>query len=240
MSLPILPNELKREIIKYIPQKDWYLTLDIDFLSNGLNDRKLWQIINLDDFLEISRDIKELLEKFGSKIFNLQWHVVEWPQSINLDAIAAKWLNLYDLNLAGNSSLASISFIRSLHSLQCLNLEGCINIKRVPLVNTLCSLRNIRNLNLSECAQIKKKDILRIATRLKNLTLLNVCDTLDLDYLTDNSVEDCLQSASEFLFCASIGYQTLDEWEEIHLKYPKLQICPASLEFLLEHRPFLD
>ena len=240
MSLPHLPIELQREIIKYLPQRDWFRVIDNKLLSLGLNDSFLWHIINLDDFDEISEHNEILLKRFGAKINKLHWHSVKISSLLTLDALASKWENIFELNLAENTNLESIRFTRNLQGLKVLNLSGCTQLKRVPLVNIVCTLNNLTDLNLSECAQIKEKDIVRIISKLKKLNHFNVRDTIDLEIEFVNTVDLLLPTNSEFLFCAKIGFSVLDEWEEIHLKYPRLQICPATLEFLLEHRPFLD
>ena len=42
-----------------------------------------------------------------------------------------------------------------------------------------------------------------------------------------------------FLFCVIIDVNNTTSWVQIYLEYPRLQICPAALDFILERNPHL-
>ena len=233
-----LPLELQRRIINFLPHTDWFKVLDVPFLCNGLAIQQLWNITNLDLFEIKDTDIP-LFRACGHFIDSLEWHERSWQSHIALNIAFQSFTNVVHLDLSNNHKLTTLDFVTECKLLCHLSISNCIGIPRVNAVTVLKSLDSLMYLDISECDQIRLKDIILFSKKLKRLQYLNVRDTVSLNVETVLTVERNLIYLSEFWFCSIVYHGSTQDWIPVFLAHPKLQICPAALEVILEENPNL-
>ena len=113
----------------------------------------------------------------------------------------------------------------------------CINIPRVNAMTVLRSLQSLMHLDISQCDHIKLNDIIVLSKKLKQLLYFNVRDTVSLNVETVHTVERNLIHLSVFWFCSIVYQGNTQDWIPVYLAHPKLQICLAALEVILEEHP---
>ena len=148
-----------------------------------------------------------------------------------------KLCNLIEVDILYNSVVKDISCLQSLSHIKILSIRGCYELWRQQVLGIFQSLQSLKSLDIAECCQLKEKGIIRIAKRYCHLEIYNVRDTSSVSYNSILQVEDVLIYLQEFKFCPVIHRHNSSIWIPIYLKYPKLQICPAAVEIILELNP---
>ena len=237
--MPQLPHEIRVQIIKLLPEVDWFKVVGIEFLECGLHDKRLWKEINAEHFGDLNQNI-HLFKACGYLTETLHMQTNCWDSELStLKDLLSSFTNLRHVDLSGNSELKTITFLCETQDLETLNLHQCSKILRLPLIGSILSFQNLQGLDVSECDQLKEKDILRIAKQLKQLKYFNTRDTQSLTGSTVTEVKSHLICLQQFLFCPLVNPNATEEWVSIYMQHPILQICPAGLEIILEKNPHL-
>ena len=61
-AISYLPHELQVQIIKAIPESEWFKVPGIEFSECGLHEKSLWKNLDADDFGELDANIVKLLK----------------------------------------------------------------------------------------------------------------------------------------------------------------------------------
>ena len=240
MSNHVLPPELQTLIIKFIPEEDWLKIINIPCLENGLRDKTLWKVICADKFGDsLTTEIIELLKANCGDSEQFFWHNALWVSNGNINDLLCSLTKLKVLDLTCNAQVQAVDFLCSYEQLAKLSLNNCISLNRYNLMpNILCS-RNLTYLDISESCKLQPIDIVRISKRLKKLNYINIRECVSLTHEIVRAVELNLSKLDMFLFCVMLDVNDTTPWVDIYLSYPKLQICPAALDIILEQNPHL-
>ena len=231
-----LPQEIQSAIIQYIPHDQWYKVQGICELECGLSDCKIWKDLSLDAFSVFKKEQELLVTKFASFVKSLLWHTCKVHKSVDIHKLFESLCNLLTLDISFNTVFTDFSAIHNLRNLTELNIRGCA-VGRLHLLGIFQSVNSLKLLDISECTKLKDKDIVRIAKKNILLEQFNVRESVSLSAVTVSQVEIILKNLKEFLFCAVVHRNHSRIWVPIYLKYPKLQICPAAAEIILELNP---
>ena len=68
---------------------------------------------------------------------------------------------------------------------------------------------------------------------------MNIREIVSLPHDIVSTVAAQLIHLEEFLFFVLIDFSDTTPWVDIYMQHPKLQICPATLEVILETNPHL-
>lgn len=178
MTLNDLPSEILVEIFTHLSIQD---SLRVGCVCRRLYflvqySEEIWKRVEIDVeltveafqcvIIEHAKYFRKLGLKFSQK--RVRYNSPEMFIENNLQRCE----NLRYLDLTYNTSIISLNFICSMHSLTSLNVHGCTSIDPNNIITCLNQCKTLEVLNISYCLQFKDEHILSLVHALKGIPCL--------------------------------------------------------------------
>ena len=236
MSVPCLPTELQSKIICMLNLSDYASAYYLPYIREGFSCIAIWKKLDLEDFdtIGINDDFISLLQKFGNLVSSLEWHEAPWNCAI-LHSIALTYMQqLTKIDLANNVQITNLQFLLTNADLEELILRGCSNITGTEIEQIVPNLKKLKSLDITECS-INGNCLHRFISNLHYIEELNIRNCLS---LTIDAAVYIGKKVKTLYFCPIIYTYEIGAWMDL-MEDSKYQICPASLEMLIDIDPEL-
>lgn len=181
-----LPYEILEHIFQYLTLQDCIISLSPvcrRFRKIVHDSGKLWKSLeteaefNVDSFMLV---VGNHAKHFHSIALRFSQKMVRYNSpKLHLENTLALCINLRHLDLAYNTSITNIHFIREMKYLESLILNSCTSIDTQSTIYALkYSACRLKTLDISNCSQFDEVDIVHLIENLKILEVFNIENTV--------------------------------------------------------------
>ena len=197
-----LPSEILVQIFQYLTIQDCLRGVGrVCRRFQGLIEYtgEVWRTLETDvelsteAFQSIMRHAK-LIRKLGLRFSQKRLRYAS--PDMYIESYLACCVNVCWLDLSYNTSIISLAFLHSMHSLEYLNLHGCTSIDPINMMTCLNGCEALRAIDITNCIQFEENHIPSLIDTFRVLTCLRMIRAFDINVsLTVENVRVILQTA---------------------------------------------
>ncbi|CAH3160002.1 unnamed protein product [Porites lobata] len=201
-GLKDLPSEILVQIFQYLTVQDCLRGVGrVCRRFQGLIEYtgEVWRTLETDvelsteAFQSIMRHAK-LIRKLGLRFSQKRLRYAS--PDMYIESYLACCVNVCWLDLSYNTSIISLAFLHSMHSLEYLNLHGCTSIDPINMMTCLNGCQALRAIDITNCIQFEENHIPSLIDTFRVLTCLKMIRAFDINVsLTVENVRVILQTA---------------------------------------------
>ena len=230
-GLKDLPSEILVQIFQYLTIQDCLRGVGrVCRRFQGLIEYtgEVWRTLETDvelsteAFQSIMRHAK-LIRKLGLRFSQKRLRYAS--PDLYIESYLACCVNVCWLDLSYNTSIISLAFLHSMHSLEYLNLHGCTSIDPINMMTCLKGCEALRAIDITNCIQFEENHIPSLIDTFRVITCLKMIRAFDINVsLTVENVRVILQTAKNIeTFAITPAWGPPPAWVDLMREYDHIE-----------------
>ena len=226
-----LPREVLLEISKWLSLEERmiYLAPVCRYLYDVMHDSSLWRTVysnaefTLHSFNSLFRHDRDL-RHLGFRHSQRPLTFITDPFFIEQKLMNC--CNLISLDLAYNTSISSLHFVRHMPTLRELDITSCQNITLESLVTSLYKKSTLEILRMPNCFQVGGISLVSVVKSLPDIKIVDAggCETISV-----NQARDILQNCQLSEFSFSPNWDHPNMWERLFTDFKHVKLGYLTL-----------